>query len=270
MAKKNANSTGRGRASSEASPTQRGGSNGKKSPSQGTKASKTNKSQRTKGAGGTQPSGGGQTSRRAPASQPTQTSRGGKSRQGAKKQTTPEPHASGGKKRSNATKTQPTRKAGGGGSTGGQSKQGGDTGPEKSRIAALVEAPVQPNEYLSAKDLDRYRKLLILKRAELLGDLTSMSDGALRLNDAANLSHMPIHMADIGSEQFDQELTLDLVQSEQQLLEDIDHALERITDGTYGICEDTGKPIGKARLNIKPWAKHSIDAERERERHDYG
>jgi DnaK suppressor protein len=118
---------------------------------------------------------------------------------------------------------------------------------------------------LSKAELRSYRQLLLHKRAEILGDMASMSRDALN-SDSANLSHMPIHMADVGSDHYEQELTLGLVESERKLLHEIDEALERIADGTYGVCQATGKPIGKPRLQAKPWAKYSIEAARELER----
>ncbi|QNN24946.1 TraR/DksA family transcriptional regulator [Planctomycetales bacterium ZRK34] len=118
---------------------------------------------------------------------------------------------------------------------------------------------------LSKKELQHYRDLLVVRRAEILGDITSMSTEALRA-DASNLSNMPLHMADVGSDQYEQELTLGLVESERRLIQEINDALSRIADGTYGVCHKTGKRINKARLNAKPWAKYCIEAAREMER----
>jgi RNA polymerase-binding protein DksA len=66
---------------------------------------------------------------------------------------------------------------------------------------------------------------------------------------------MPVHMADLGSDNYELEFTLGLIEGERALLQEIDEALERIRTGQYGICLATGKPIGKARLKAKPWAK---------------
>jgi len=114
---------------------------------------------------------------------------------------------------------------------------------------------------LSKKELDFYRQLLILKRAEKLGDLRSKETEALQ-SGGGNLSHMPIHMADIGSDAYDQDFTLGLAESDRKLIREIDDALQRIADKTYGMCMHTGKPIPKARLNAKPWAKYTIEAAR--------
>jgi DnaK suppressor protein len=118
---------------------------------------------------------------------------------------------------------------------------------------------------LTKKDLDHYRELLLEKRKELLGDVASLETDA-RNNSGGNLSNMPLHMADIGTDNYDQEFTLGLVESERRLLQEINEALLRIKHGTYGVCVLKGIPIPKARLDIKPWAKHSIEAARELEK----
>lgn len=119
---------------------------------------------------------------------------------------------------------------------------------------------------LTKRDLTKYRNMLLIKRAELLGDLDSMTAEALLNHDAANLSHMPIHMADVGSDQYEQELTLGLVESERRLLNEIEEALNRIEEGSYGLCEESGEPINKARLDAKPWAKYTIEVARQMEK----
>ena len=118
------------------------------------------------------------------------------------------------------------------------------------------------NHKLSAKDIERFRDILLGKRRELLGDVSEMRDEALknsRMEAAGDLSAMPIHMADIGSDTNCQEVALDLMNSERKLLKKIDEALDRIENGTYGVCQGTGKRIKKARLNAKPWARYSVE-----------
>ncbi|MHC5028710.1 MAG: TraR/DksA family transcriptional regulator [Planctomycetota bacterium] len=113
---------------------------------------------------------------------------------------------------------------------------------------------------LTAKELRHYRGLLLLKRAELVGDVSAMEQTALEAG--GNLSTLPIHMADIGSDTYDQDFNLGLAETERQRLREIDDALLRIQDKTYGVCQMTGKPIPKTRLNAKPWAKYTIEAAR--------
>ena len=117
---------------------------------------------------------------------------------------------------------------------------------------------------LSAKDLRRLRQGLLEHRAEIIGDVQGLE--AARSGSAGELSHMPLHMADVGSDSYEQEFMLGLMQSERQLIVEIDEALMRIVDGTYGVCIETNEPIGKPRLEAKPWAKYCIEVARERER----
>ena len=79
-----------------------------------------------------------------------------------------------------------------------------------------------------------------------------------RLDAAGDLSSMPIHMADIGTDNYEQEFALGLLDSERKLLREINEALQRIEDGTYGICEGTGEPIPRARLEANPWARYCV------------
>lgn len=121
---------------------------------------------------------------------------------------------------------------------------------------------------LSKKELRDFRERLLVKRRELLGDMSGMEAEAFRDNKgngASDLSTMPVHMADIGTDNYEQEFTLGLIESERKLLRDIDQALERIENGTYGICLGTGEPIGTARLRAKPWARYTIDYARKLE-----
>jgi DnaK suppressor protein len=112
---------------------------------------------------------------------------------------------------------------------------------------------------LSTRELDFYRDLLLAKRRELVGDMGSMEAEALRSSGGTNLSTLPMHMADMGTDNYEQEFTLGLVEKDRLVLREINQALAKIQDGSYGICEGTGKPIGKPRLEAQPWAKYSIE-----------
>ena len=118
---------------------------------------------------------------------------------------------------------------------------------------------------LSMKELEHFRELLLAKRRELVGDMSSMEREALR-TATTNLSNLPLHMADMGTDNYEQEFTLGLVEKDRGLLREINPALAKIQLGTYGICEGTGKPISKPRLEAQPWAKYSIEHARQLER----
>jgi len=122
---------------------------------------------------------------------------------------------------------------------------------------------------LSVRDLQRFADLLLEKRREIVGDMHSMEGEALR-SGSSGLSTLPVHMADMGTDNYEQEFTLGLVEKDRLLLREINHALAKISAGTFGICEGTGEPIGKPRLEVQPWARHSIEYARLRERNGRG
>jgi RNA polymerase-binding transcription factor DksA len=95
-----------------------------------------------------------------------------------------------------------------------------------------------------------------------------MTDEALRRgqpDSSGNLSNVPLHMADIGTENYDQEFTLSLIENEQDTLLQINDALGRIDAGTYGRCEECEDMIAKPRLQALPYTKHCIKCAREME-----
>lgn len=118
---------------------------------------------------------------------------------------------------------------------------------------------------ITTRELEHFRDLLFQKRRELTGDVSSMENTALSTG-SGSLSTLPMHMADAGTDNYEQEFTLGLVEKDRKLLRDINVALAKIQDGSYGICEGTGKPIAKPRLEAQPWAKYSIEHARALER----
>ena len=121
---------------------------------------------------------------------------------------------------------------------------------------------------MKTDELEQFRRLLLRKRALLSGNVTSLESQALkrsRQDASGDLSNMPIHMADIGSDNFEQEFNLGLIENEEELLDAIDDALERIEDGTFGKCESCDKPIPKERLKAVPHANLCIECQRQEE-----
>jgi DnaK suppressor protein len=115
---------------------------------------------------------------------------------------------------------------------------------------------------LTAAEIKNFKRMLLEKWFEIVGDVSLIENEALkksRLDAAGDLSSMPIHMADIGTDNFEQEFALGLMDSERKLLVEIRDALKRISEKVYGICEGTGKVISKARLKANPWARYCIE-----------
>ena len=118
-------------------------------------------------------------------------------------------------------------------------------------------------------DIQVYKELLLALRARLRGDVSHMSDAALKNNRAeatGDLSRMPIHMADLGTDNFEQEFTLGLMENEEETLRQIEASLERIEDGSYGQCEECGGKIPKPRLEAIPYAALCVKCASQSER----
>jgi DnaK suppressor protein len=121
----------------------------------------------------------------------------------------------------------------------------------------------------SKRELESFRQLLLTLRERITQEITFLSGDNLNRSAreaSGDLSSYSIHMADQGTDNFDREFALNLMSSEQDILYEIDGALRRIEDGTYGICEMTGEPIEKERLKAIPYARHCIKAQQELER----
>jgi DnaK suppressor protein len=121
---------------------------------------------------------------------------------------------------------------------------------------------------MTKTELEGYRESLLALRNRHNGDVSHLTDEALRRTSggsAGNLSNMPIHMADLGTDNFEQEFTLSLLQNEEQLLEEIAAALDRIGQGTFGKCEECQGGIPRPRLQAVPYARYCVDCARKQE-----
>lgn len=117
---------------------------------------------------------------------------------------------------------------------------------------------------LTVKQLREFRDKLMKYRIQLLSDLGSIEKEALIVH--SDTSHMPIHMADAGSDAYDQDLKLGMAASERKRIRDIEAALIRIKKKTYGVCHLTGEKIPDARLKAKPWAMYTKESAEKIER----
>jgi len=121
---------------------------------------------------------------------------------------------------------------------------------------------------MTKAEMEAYRQRLVALRDRLNGDVSHLADEALRKNQqeaSGNLSSMPIHMADIGSDNFEQEFTLNLLQNEQQVLTEIGDALDRLGQGVFGKCEECQSLIPRVRLEVLPYARLCVACARKQE-----
>lgn len=121
---------------------------------------------------------------------------------------------------------------------------------------------------MSAIDTDHFRDLLLDERKRVLAALQNLQDdhsGTLS-DEAGEETAYDNHLADTATETYDRELDYTLEENSGHVLAEIDAALKRIDDGTYGICTNKGEQIPVERLEARPWATLCIDCQRERER----
>lgn len=124
-------------------------------------------------------------------------------------------------------------------------------------------------------EADAARKLLEQERQRLTDVKATFADqdfsGSTEAEGLSELSDADQHQADVATETFEREKDLSILERVEGELADVEHALRRLDDGTYGTCEACGKPIGEERLHAMPAARFCVDdqmlAEREARAH---
>jgi RNA polymerase-binding transcription factor DksA len=115
---------------------------------------------------------------------------------------------------------------------------------------------------MTKAELKTFETTLRALHARLRGDVSHLTSEALRTSgngDATQAtSNAPMHMADVGSDNFEQEFTFSLIQNQEQVLGEIADALERIKHGNFGRCEECKGQIAKARLQALPYTRHCV------------
>lgn len=107
----------------------------------------------------------------------------------------------------------------------------------------------------------KYQKHLLELRERLVNQMSGLAK-----ESAEELAGYSLHMADSGTDNFDRDFALSLLSSDQDAIYEIEEALKRIEKNTYGICELTGKPIPRARLDAIPWTRFTVEAQAQLER----
>lgn len=136
-------------------------------------------------------------------------------------------------------------------------KKGAATGAD----GVLTEAALlkmKPDDYMNAAQLAFFKQKLLEMKSQLVGN-AGLTSEHLRDND------MVPDPADRATIEEEHALELRVRERERKLMKKIDEALARIADGTYGWCEETGEPIGVARLIARPTATLSVEAQQRRE-----
>ena len=138
-------------------------------------------------------------------------------------------------------------------------------------VPPAVREQKRRNMALTKTDIEQYQFHLRNLRARLRGDVEGITEGAFGHEDGDSRS--PTHLAELGSENYEQDFALDLIRNEQETLQEIAVALKKVENGTFGLCEgclEEGKAdrkagIPKTRLKAIPWARNCVECERKRE-----
>ena len=120
---------------------------------------------------------------------------------------------------------------------------------------------------MNAIETDGFREALLEERKRVEAAIQNLHDenpGTLA-EDAGEETAYDNHLADTATETYDRELDYTLEENSEHVLAEIDAALKRIEEGTYGICTNCGQPIAVGRLEALPWATLCIDCRRDRE-----
>ena len=141
------------------------------------------------------------------------------------------------------------------------------TKPHSTATAASIlggAAPVKARKNGEVKIKPQWAKFY-QRLLDLRDQLTRQMNG-LAEESAQEMSGYSLHMADSGTDNFDRDFALSLLSSDQDAVYEIEEALKRIEKNTYGICELTGKPIPRSRLEAIPWTRFTVQAQAQLER----
>ena len=120
----------------------------------------------------------------------------------------------------------------------------------------------------SKKDLKKFKQLLIKLREKTVDEVENITKDTLKISQreaSGDLSGYTLHMADVATDHYDREFSLELAGVEQRVVYQIDEALKRIEDSSYGLCLTCEKPISKKRLTAVPFAQYCIECQQKEE-----
>jgi RNA polymerase-binding protein DksA len=119
------------------------------------------------------------------------------------------------------------------------------------------------------KEMLEFKKLIAKRKDEVSDEIKHISDDTLKKSQkdaSGDISGYTYHMADVATDNYDREFSLGLASNDRQSLYELDDALKRIEDGTFGICEDCKQLITKVRLRAVPQARLCVKCKEKREK----
>lgn len=119
------------------------------------------------------------------------------------------------------------------------------------------------------KELRYFKKLILKRKEEILENIKRISEDTLKKSQkdaSGDISGYTYHMADVATDTYDREFSLGLASNERNLLYELDDALKKIDEGTFGICEECKSLITKARLKALPYARFCVKCQQKKEK----
>ena len=119
------------------------------------------------------------------------------------------------------------------------------------------------------KELEYFRELILKTKEKILDEIKRISEDTLKKSQkdaAGDISGYTYHMADVASDTYDREFSLGLASNERQSLYELDDAIKKIEEGTFGICEECKSPITKTRLKVVPFARLCVKCQEKKEK----
>jgi DnaK suppressor protein len=122
---------------------------------------------------------------------------------------------------------------------------------------------------LNKKELTEYKKLITKRKNEIMDAIERISEDTLKKSQkdaSGDISGYTFHMADVATDNYDREFSLGLASNDRQSLYELDDAIKRIEDGTFGACEECKTLLTKARLKALPYARLCLKCQQKREK----
>ncbi len=122
---------------------------------------------------------------------------------------------------------------------------------------------------LNKKELTEYKKLIVKRKSEILDAIERISEDTLKKSQkdaSGDISGYTFHMADVATDNYDREFSLGLASNDRQSLYELDDAIKRIEEGTFGVCEECKTLLTKARLKALPYARLCLKCQQKREK----
>jgi RNA polymerase-binding transcription factor DksA len=141
--------------------------------------------------------------------------------------------------------------------------------PPPARPTAPTRVASKGDDRLNEEELKHFETRLLEERARIMREMGHLESTLLKVNprdSAGEVGGYSFHMADAGTDSMEREISFDIASKEGRLLREIDDALRRIYNGVYGICEASGAPISRARLEALPWARYTLKEQENIER----